>query len=369
MRKPSQRIDLLRLLDADKALHEARRLREAGNIPAAAGLVAGLVQALPNHVGGLRLMGLLATQTGNADLAVDCFTRALAEEPRAVDIALQLGEALLAANQPARAAAAFYKALALRKSEGAAWRGLAQAQLELDDTSNALRSFRRALSILPYDQYSAHMIAALSGENIAAARAYVPALFNQYAGIFDEHLTETLHYRIPQLMAECLGNSDFSTALDLGCGTGLVAAALAGRVGVIDGIDIAPEMIARARARQLYRTLQTGELSAVLLHDEAFSGPYDLVTAADVFIYVGRLETAFAAIRPRLAPGARFVFSVEALDRGDVAIRASGRYAHAHRYVEALAGEHALRVEQAMDVTIRHERNRPIPGRLWVLMA
>jgi len=40
-------------------------------------------------------------------------------------------------------------------------------------------------------------------------------------------------------------------ALDLGCGTGLAGAAIAGRVTHLTGVDLSPAMLARARAKQI----------------------------------------------------------------------------------------------------------------------
>jgi Tfp pilus assembly protein PilF len=84
MRKPSgssKPSDLLRMLQADKAVLEARRLREAGQIDQAASLIASVVQAEPTHVGALKLMGLMAMQTGATEIGIGCYTRALALSP------------------------------------------------------------------------------------------------------------------------------------------------------------------------------------------------------------------------------------------------------------------------------------------------
>ena len=61
-------------------------------------------------------------------------------------------------------------------------------------------------------------------------------------------------------------------ALDLACGTGRIGAWLARRApgAEIDGIDITPEMLERARAKQVYRTLRLGDITATGLPDAAY---------------------------------------------------------------------------------------------------
>jgi predicted TPR repeat methyltransferase len=62
---------------------------------------------------------------------------------------------------------------------------------------------------------------------------------------------------------------------------------------------------------------------------------YDLVLAADVFIYVGALEPVFAGVARVMPPGGVFCFSVEACEEGpDLALRPSLRYAHSLAYIQ-----------------------------------
>lgn len=374
MRKPSSSSkpsDPLRTLEADKAVLEARRLREAGQIDQAANLIASVVRAEPTHLGALKLMGLLAMQTGATEIGIGCYTRALALSPRSHDVLLELGNALVAGARPAEAVSAFKQALALRPNDGAAFRGLGQAQIDMGNRADALRSFRKTLAILPYDQYAAHMIAALSGEANKLSSGYVPDLFDTYANTFDEHLTGTLAYRLPEAIRETIlaegSGPQFHALLDLGCGTGLVGVALKAFVTHMDGIDISPKMIQKAAERGIYRQLRTGDALNILAPDAELAGPYDLVTAADVFIYIGPLEATFAAVARVLAPGGLFAFSVESATGDEVVIRSTGRFSHPAPYIQRLASQHGFAVLVQQDVPIRQERNQPIPGTLYLL--
>lgn len=66
-------------------------------------------------------------------------------------------------------------------------------------------------------------------------------------------------------------------AIDLGCGTGRTGAWLVqAGVGAIDGIDITPEMIEHARAKEIYRKLTIGNVSKTCMPDAS----YDLAIAS-----------------------------------------------------------------------------------------
>lgn len=358
----------IRAKQIDAALAQVRQHRQAGQMDKAVTLVASVVRAEPDHVPALRLMASLAMQTGTPVIAIGCLARATALSPRSLELFVEYGDALLAGSKPAEAEKAFRHAISLRAKDGAAFRGLAQAQVDQGDKASALKSFRKALSILPYDKYAAHMAASLSGEADKQSSAYVPELFDKYADTFDEHLTGTLEYGVPQAIHKLLeGRSGIETMLDLGCGTGLVAAALADLIAIRDGIDISPRMVAKAEARGIYRHLAAGDISATLDQNTNFSGPYDLVAAGDVFIYVGELAPVFTRVHPVLGPKGLFTFSVEALDGTGFAIRSSGRFSHAPDYVANLAEANGFDILSRSDLAIRQERNQPIPGHLYLM--
>lgn len=363
--------DPARLRQLAAGLADIRQHREAGRIDQAVNLVAAMVRAEPTHVPALRTMASLAMQTGTPQIAIGCLGRATGLSPRAPEVFADYGEALLAGARPADAETAFKQAIALRANDGASYRGLAQAQLDQGKREAALKSFRKTLSLIPYDKYAAHMAAALSGEATASATSYVPELFDKYSETFDEHLTGTLAYSVPtaihDMIAPFATKRPLQSLLDLGCGTGLVGAALHDLIADMDGIDIATQMVRKAEHRGIYRKLCSGDFVATMQGNPDFAGPYDVVAAGDVFIYVGHLESAFAAIRAAIAPDGLFVFSAERSESDDVAIRSSGRYAHSASYIETLSTRCGFTVIEQRDIAIRQERNLPIKGYLYLL--
>jgi predicted TPR repeat methyltransferase len=151
--------------------------------------------------------------------------------------------------------------------------------------------------------------------------------------------------------------------LDLGCGTGLAGAALRACARELIGVDLSPRMIQRSRERATYDELLCEDLHAVLARLRGV----DLIVAADVFIYVGALETTFASCAGALRPGGLLAFSVERSDRADVVFHANLRFAHSDAYIRRLASEHGFAISRAEPTVLRVEDGTPIDGMLYVL--
>jgi SAM-dependent methyltransferase len=99
-------------------------------------------------------------------------------------------------------------------------------------------------------------------------------------------------------------------ALDLGCGFGWFCrwARGAGAARVL-GIDVSEKMLARARA-----TTRDGAIAYERADMETLAlapGAFDLAYSSLALHYVAGLERLIAELRRALAPGGRFVFSVE----------------------------------------------------------
>lgn len=362
--------DKLRKIQADQAVLQARRLRDERKIAEAVSLVHQIVMAEPGHVGALRLLGALAMQTGATEIAIDSFARALARSPHTPEILVEYGDALVAGKRPDEALSAFKRALKIRPRDAAIFHGLGLAHLDMGNRADALKSFRKVLSIAPDSQFAANLVTSLSGDAGTPDPAYVADLFDGYADMFDEHLTGALAYRVPELIAELLvDRTTLGEVLDLGCGTGLVALAIKDKCGPIDGIDISSAMIRKARDRGIYRHLRAGDTVQVLTSDAEMAGPYNLVTAGDVFVYVGPLETTFAAVASVLAPAGLFAFTVESASGDEVLLRSTARFSHPASYIHALAEKYGFTILTQRDTPLRQERNEPIPGTLYLLTS
>lgn len=136
--------------------------------------------------------------------------------------------------------------------------------------------------------------------------------YAEFAAFYDREFAQGLGYVYPRAIARAYlaaaGPEDAPVA-DIGCGTGLVAADLAtAREGlVIDGMDISPEMLARARETGLYRALHEIDLTGDL-------GPirngYGAVLSTGTFTHGHLGPGPLRALSAIARPGALFVIGV-----------------------------------------------------------
>ena len=243
---------------------------------------------------------------------------------------------------------------------------------------SARRCLEAALREDPTEVMAHHLLSALAGVNPDhPIEGYVRQLFDASAATFDRDLVSKLGYDIPREMVEAvLGVTGVPQGrwevLDLGCGTGLVGEQIAPYCRRLSGVDLAPNMIERAGARNVYTDLQCADLMSALALEETKNGAFDGITAADVFIYVGKLDGVIPTIRRVLRPGGWFAFSAEAAEFAQGAASAEyrlgvmGRYAHSADYLRRLAVANGFDVELLRPTRIRFEHRRPVAGWLTV---
>ncbi len=100
------------------------------------------------------------------------------------------------------------------------------------------------------------------------------------------------------------------SALDIGCGAGLVAEPLARMGATVSGIDAGDDVIAAARAHAEAQGLAiTYRAGDVLAFAEANPGTFDLVTCLEVVEHVTDVQAFVDAIARLLKPGGLLVFS------------------------------------------------------------
>ena len=382
------------LINLAATLVRARRPAEA--LP----LLDEALAAEPDSTEALCHRGAALAALGQSGPALAAYDHALRLQPALVPALFQRAVQLNLLGQPAAALVALEQVMALKPPDGEAWFHHGQTLQALGRAEEALRSYDRALALQPgvastwsrrgtllkdmgrldeaarsFQQALAHggdvdfnryFLASVGGHGElpqAAPRAYVEQLFDSYAADFDEHLVAQLGYRTPQLLAALLPpRRHYTAALDLGCGTGLMAPLLQPVCGAIDGVDLSSQMLDKARAGGLYRSLHHGDVAE---HLHATLETYDLMVAADVFVYVGALESVFAGAARVLQPGGCFLYSVEEADAGQrMQLRASARYAHSQRYLTDLAAAQGLAVQHVERQTLRHDQGRAVAGLL-----
>ncbi len=281
-------------------------------------------------------------------------------------------------------------ASAARRAEQARISGIADASTfgmaghalaSLGEYGKAAAAFRDASKLCPEDE-NLRQLAAASEKNLnekLTPASYIRAIFDGYADRFEGHVL-SLHYRIPVTMRNLLldhpkifAGGTVGPVLDLGCGTGLVALALGGAgVGPFTGIDVAPGMLAHARAKGLYDELLQEDIITALSKEHR---RWPLITAADVVCYFGALEELFRLARKSLVDDGWFMFSVERLDdsanprSGAWSAVRHGRYAHTAHYVYETAWTTGFQILHNEQCVIRQEAGEEVPGLLVVARA
>jgi predicted TPR repeat methyltransferase len=286
----------------------------------------------------------------------------------------QYGRDLAGRGDFSAAADLFAQAIEAAPTFAPAWFALGESRGQLGDRAAAAAAFREALRHDPADRLGAALHLARLGEADAAAAmsaAYVRTLFDQYASRFDDAL-EGLAYRGPARLRAAVEaarrgpNSRFGAVLDLGCGTGLAGAAFRSLVGRLTGVDLSAGMVEQARAKGLYDRLETAELLEFLAAEEGRDARYDLVIAADVFVYLFDLRPVVAAVAAVLEPGSLFAFTVETHGGDGVELGEKLRYRHGANHVSGAIAAAGLRLVELSSTATRTEARQGVPGLLVV---
>jgi len=272
--------------------------------------------------------------------------------------------------------------------------------------------YRRTLALDAQDHAGAAVRLAAIGHGEtpkSAPQAYVTTLFDQHADVFDMILVDQLHYDVPQQLRQLLDKATdeghcFDHLLDLGCGTGLAAEALADKARQKTGVDLAENMVAIAYDKGLYDALFVGDVVQFLAEEDA-DMRWDLITATDVLPYMGELEQFFTLVARHLKSGGVFGFSSEngehfqqkwtpalrektcknkkiemsdetsqtknALDAGlfsssPYKVGPHQRFAHQTSYIESCLHQAGLHIMAAQDITVRQEQGQDVAGGLFL---
>jgi predicted TPR repeat methyltransferase len=262
------------------------------------------------------------------------------------------------------------QAIELAPDFTSAWFTLGGIREELGETDAAVEAFQKARASDPGDRRGAGLrLMRLGAEPLAGmTRAYVQSLFDQYAPRFESSLVDDLGYRGPALLFRAVLSvrsaarkpAFFKRAIDLGCGTGLAAAAFARSVDRFIGIDLSPRMIERARATGLYAELEVADMLQGLRSKGDASA--DIILAADAMVYVADLAPVLAEAARVLVQGGLLAFTAETHDGDGVVIGKGLRYAHAAAHVRAEIEAAGLKLSLLEDRSARNEDNAPVPG-------
>lgn len=348
--------------------------KERGDAIAAEACYRRALALQPTHIQALGNLAVALEMQGRLDDAFNAYGLLLKAAPGYSPgyylLGLFLSNHAREAEHGRQAAACLRRAWALDPCNLRALAVLGSVLYMLGEHSGARQVYADWLARDPGSALASHMLAACGGADAPARAedAYVRELFDGFASSFDEQLLQNLDYRAPQLLgdalARVLGGRDGLDVLDAGCGTGLCASLLRPFARRLEGVDLSPGMLARARVRGGYDALIEAELTA---HLESRPATFDAVASADTLVYFGDLHVVSTAVFSALRANGWFGFTVEAWDGDGFDLGPSGRYRHGRDHVAsalAAAGFADAAIEPAV---LRSEAGSPVHG--WVAVA
>jgi predicted TPR repeat methyltransferase len=296
--------------------------------------------------------------------ALASYDKAISLKPNYAEAYCNRGNALRGLKRPEEALASCDKAITLKPDLADAWLARGESLVELKRAQESIIAYRQALKLGGDFELIKYNLAALGDEPppIASPARYIADLFDSYADKFDRHLIENLKYGTPTLLTNAIKQIVSSNALDildLGCGTGLVGECLHPLGRTLTGVDLSRNMLEKARQREIYDQLICSELIE-FLHTQDKS--FDLVVAADVFVYIGDLSVVFREVRRVLRDSGLFCFSVEATGEGNFVLRSTRRYAHSIDYLQNLAKQNRFVVNTIEPQIIRQDFRENVNG-------
>ncbi len=337
------------------------------------------IKCNPDYVKAYSNLGATLYDLGRLEEAETCYRRALQIDPDFAEAYYNLGNIFKDLGLLNEAEASYRRALQINPGYADAHSNLGFTLQRQGRLEEALACFQERVRLLPGDGVALHQVAALSGSTTECAPVeYVENVFDGYANKFDKHLLQDLNYAAPEKLAKLV--AQFSSpsiekwnVLDLGCGTGLVGAAIAPLARQLVGVDLSSKMLEKAAARGIYRRLERQNLLTMMLAEKTSS--YDVVFSADVFIYIGRIDEIVAEVKRLLVPGGLFAFSIETLEtltdeetdqgvQGDFRLEQTGRYSQSLGYLSRLATANGFLPQQMMATPIRTEQGKPVNGHL-----
>jgi predicted TPR repeat methyltransferase len=356
---------------ADAHANLANMLVATNQIPDAEEHLARAITLAPDALPPRITLAMIHRLSGRPAEAESLLRPAVESHPKNVLLRHGLTKALLALNRTEEALVHGLQAAALEAeqgdNEGQGSHLLGYALGKLGRFDEAADHYRKRLKGAPDDVQARHLLAACGGAEMPtrAAEDYVRDTFDKFAGSFESKLAR-LGYRAPKLIQlaveQCVpppaGNLDI---LDAGCGTGLVGAALKPWCARLEGVDLSPGMLERARERGIYDSLVEEDLGAFLARN---SLRYDLIASADTLIYFGALEEVAIHAHEALRAGGWLLLTVE--DGGEqpegYKLQFHGRYTHRADYVvRALERAGFLEVRIAREA-VRTEGGSPVLG-------
>lgn len=265
-------------------------------------------------------LGIIQRDFGEFEEALGLFFNAFAKAPQTKEYALNIAETLTLLSEK--------------------------------DAAKATKIAENWLKNAPDNPFARHINAAMRNQKNINPAEYSRQLFDLFAENYDTAMAK-IDYRVPEAIAEAIAPAE-GTIVDLGCGTGLTGAAVKNNNNRLIGADISPQMLAKAKARNVYEQL-------VETNIEEWELPAaDWVVAADVFGYVGNVANIIKRCYPR-----SLCFSAATGAEKDFELMPNGRYRHHPDYIRRLLEQAGYTDIADKDIVLRQENGSGVNGKIF----
>ena len=258
----------------------------------------------------------------------------------------------------------------LNPDDGDAWYNLGEIAQCVGKRDEARVAYRKYLDANPDDGEVEHLLIALNDDRPPprASDHAIQHIYKNFAASYESRMCEDLKYAGPERLQDgikaVIGDKSGLMMLDLGCGSGLMGVNTKWRAADLTGVDLSPEMIELARARNIYDRLEIAEITGWL---DQGGKLFDLIVSSDCLIYFGDLGGIVTAAARRLVPGGLFAFSMERGNRSPFHLTDTGRYSHHPDHVRDVAAQAGLEVSQLNEAFLRYEYGEEVMGLYAVL--
>ena len=139
------------------------------------------------------------------------------------------------------------------------------------------------------------------------------------------------------------------------------------------GVDLSQNMLDKADSRQQYTQLHQSDCLDYLQKSHANSQQspkkYELITAAELFPYIGDLSFLLLEAMNALSPNGIMIFSVETtIEAEQFQLSQNARFQHNPSWITQLLTEHTqAKIVESTPVTLRLHQSKPVPGQLFVV--
>ena len=389
--------------DFATAFAGAMAQHRAGNLQAAQDGYLRLVALAPDTDAAARVLvnlGALLKARGCLDQAIEIYQQSIALTPDNPTAYCNLANIFAQRNQADKAEVCYRQAIRLDGTSGEAHHGLAvllnqhgerataAKLLELatrlapdypdswftwgtlldedGEPDRAIECFARYLVLDPQDACGATIQLSRLGAIDAPANAPHRHLIEYYqsrATDWDRNARRPGTYggldALRRIVVEIAPTNRFATVLDIGCGTGLCGEFLRPLADTLEGVDLSPPMLARARAKTLYDEVRRGDLIKDLA---AHPASYDLIVGAAVLIHFGDLAPVFRAAYTALRRGGIFAFTLFKEETETYVPTTTSFFAHGRSYVAAQSQTASLAIRRLDDIVHEYHDGRPRPG-------